>query len=168
MVLDLSTTGGLTMTILLKVVALAAVLLSGCTITPLDRHLRLTRLSTLINNHLMGLGLNSEWIGFVNCAQTYSWLFKQDYFQFKKEDALLLLFITENILNLARCSGVIRSIISFARHSAHPLNAFHPGGPSFSPLFFVAAEVFEESASDLFFDQPMAPSHSCPPQMPVA
>ena len=34
MVLDLSTTGGLNMTILLKVVVLAAVLLSGCTITP--------------------------------------------------------------------------------------------------------------------------------------
>ena len=34
MVLDLSTTGGLNMTILLKVVVLAAVLLSGCSITP--------------------------------------------------------------------------------------------------------------------------------------
>ena len=64
MVLDLSTTGGLTMTILLKVVVLAAVLLSGCTITPSRSSLAINKTIDLDEQPLDGarIEFRMDWI----------------------------------------------------------------------------------------------------------
>ncbi len=64
MVLDLSTTGGLTMTILLKVVVLAAVLLSGCTITPSQSSLAINKTIDLDKQPLDGarIEFRMDWI----------------------------------------------------------------------------------------------------------
>ena len=64
MVLDLSTTGGLTMTILLKVVVLAAVLLSGCSITPSRSSLAINKTIDLDKQPLDGarIEFRMDWI----------------------------------------------------------------------------------------------------------
>ena len=64
MVLDLSTTGDLTMTILLKVVVLAAVLLSGCTITPSRSSLAINKTIDLDKQPLDGarIEFRMDWI----------------------------------------------------------------------------------------------------------
>ena len=64
MVLDLSTTGGLTMTILLKVVVLSAVLLSGCTITPSRSSLAINKTIDLDKQPLDGarIEFRMDWI----------------------------------------------------------------------------------------------------------
>mgnify|MGYP004101650925 FL=1 len=64
MVLDLPTTGGLTMTILLKVVVLAAVLLSGCTITPSRSSLAINKTIDLDKQPLDGarIEFRMDWI----------------------------------------------------------------------------------------------------------
>ncbi len=64
MVLDLSTTGGLTMTILLKVVVLAAVLLSGCSITPSRSSLAINKTIDLDKQPLNGarIEFRMDWI----------------------------------------------------------------------------------------------------------
>ena len=64
MVLDLSTTGGLNMTILLKVVVLAAVLLSGCSITPSRSSLAINKTIDLDKQPLDGarIEFRVDWI----------------------------------------------------------------------------------------------------------
>ena len=64
MVLDLSTTGGLTMTILLKVVVLGAVLLSGCSITPSRSSLAINKTIDLDKEPLDGtqIEFRMDWI----------------------------------------------------------------------------------------------------------
>ncbi len=64
MVLDLSTTGGLNMTILLKVVMLAAVLLSGCSITPSRSSLAINKTIDLDKKPLDGarIEFGMDWI----------------------------------------------------------------------------------------------------------
>ena len=64
MVLDLSTTGGLTMTILLKVVVLAVVLLSGCSITPSRSSLVINKTIDLDKEPLDGtqIEFRMDWI----------------------------------------------------------------------------------------------------------
>ena len=64
MVLDLSTTGGLTMTILLKAVALAAVLLSGCTLTTSRSSLAINKTIDLDKQPLDGarIEFRMDWI----------------------------------------------------------------------------------------------------------
>ena len=64
MVLDLSTTGGLNMTILLKVVMLAAVLLSGCSITPSRSSLAINKTIDLDKQPLDGarIEFRVDWI----------------------------------------------------------------------------------------------------------
>ena len=64
MVLDLSTTGGLTMTILLKVVVLAVVLLSGCSITPSRSSLAINKTIDLDKEPLDGtqIEFRMDWI----------------------------------------------------------------------------------------------------------
>jgi hypothetical protein len=64
MVLDLSTTGGLNMTILLKVVMLAAVLLSGCSITPSRSSLAINKTIDLDKQPLDGarIEFRMDWI----------------------------------------------------------------------------------------------------------
>ncbi len=64
MVLDLSTTGGLNMTILLKVVVLAAVLLSGCSITPSRSSLAINKTIDLDKQPLDGarIEFRMDWI----------------------------------------------------------------------------------------------------------
>ena len=62
--LDLSTTGGLNMTILLKVVMLAAVLLSGCSITPSRSSLAINKTIDLDKQPLDGarIEFRMDWI----------------------------------------------------------------------------------------------------------
>ena len=64
MVLDLSTTGGLNMTILLKVVMLAALLLSGCSITPSRSSLAINKTIDLDKQPLDGaqIEFRMDWI----------------------------------------------------------------------------------------------------------
>ena len=64
MVLDLSTTGGLNMTILLKVVMLAAILLSGCSITPSRSSLAINKTIDLDKQPLDGarIEFRMDWI----------------------------------------------------------------------------------------------------------
>ena len=64
MVLDLSTTGELNMTILLKVVVLAAVLLSGCSITPSRSSLAINKTIDLDKQPLDGarIEFRMDWI----------------------------------------------------------------------------------------------------------
>ena len=101
----------------------------------------------------MGLGSNSEWIGFDrpppsarNLPVGTRQLSEQGYFwpHEGRPNSSLRLFIAEKYSpNLARCSGVVRSIIFF-RHAFRSSSErfFVHGGPSFSPPFFATAEVF--------------------------
>jgi hypothetical protein len=64
LVLDLSTTGGLAMTILLKVAVLATILLSGCTITPSRSSLAVNKTIDLDKQPLDGaqIEFRMDWI----------------------------------------------------------------------------------------------------------